>query len=90
MISSVIARLSRDSNPAKLKDRLITHSGIEVGELVGHHSLPIIIETVDADALECAHQWIRDLPGVEFVDVVSVFFCEESSRARSDATEFTG
>lgn len=38
------------------------------------HWLPVAMEAADDAASRATHDWLQALPGVEFVDVVSVHF----------------
>ena len=82
MISSGIARLSsKGGDFADVLAQLSAHPAIEVGELVNQSSLPLTIEAGSPDELERIHDWIRGLPGIEFMDVVFVFLQDESATA---------
>lgn len=53
--------------------RLRTRPGLTLGELTDRW-LPAALETRDDDESREVHDWLMALPGVAFVDVVSVNF----------------
>ncbi len=53
---------------------------IDVGELVGNR-LAIVIDTPDSGTDRDLWQWLNDLPGVAFVDVVSVHMADDDQDA---------
>ena len=54
---------------------MLSHQpAIEVGRAVGEADLPLTLEAETPEAIEQLHQWLRDLPGIQFIDVVCVFF----------------
>lgn len=51
--------------------------------------LPVALEVADDDASRAAHDWLNSLPGVEFVDVVSVDFSDDNEAPASATSEVT-
>ena len=65
MRAAVVATLERDSR-------------ITLGQDMSGH-LPIVTETAGPDESEALFDWLFDLPGVQFVDVVYVDFGDHSA-----------
>lgn len=81
MISSVIAKLNCDTKECmQLTEKLSAHPALEVGEIVGGHSLPITIDTSGNQETEAITRWMLQQDGISFVDVVFVHFEEEDER----------
>lgn len=75
--SGLVLTLSRDG--ALTSDAIATlgaRSEITPGERYGRW-LPVAMEAHDDDASRDLHDWLQSLPGVEYVDVVSVNFDED-------------
>jgi hypothetical protein len=72
--------LTLNENPYTRTETILalrSHSRIETGQCV-ERWLPIAVDAEDDDESRQLHDWISVLPGVEFVDVVSVHFDEEN------------
>ena len=81
MISSVIAKLNcAPTDCLQLTQKLSAHPALEVGEIVGGHSLPITIDASGNQETEAITRWMQQLDGISFVDVVFVHFEEEDER----------
>lgn len=80
-ISGLLITLDRD--PAKRADALAAlqrHPSIDLGEGEDHR-IPIVVDTPSSDEDRAVWNWLHELPGVTFVDVVYVHFDEgEASR----------
>lgn len=74
MISSVVARLESNSHLSQVCSKLEGHSAVELGPVVDGICLPLTLEAETPEELEDLHKWLRDQPGIEFVDVVCVYF----------------
>lgn len=74
MISSVVAQFDSYEVLTSICERLAGWPGVEVGTPVQGCSLPLTLEAESPEALEDMHRWLRDLPGVQFIDVVCIFF----------------
>jgi nitrate reductase NapAB chaperone NapD len=85
MISSVIVRLSEFAEVPHLLSQLETCSQIEVGVLVGGRSLPLTLEAHGNHESEALYEWIRHLPGVDFIDIVFVYFDEMVGIGETDS-----
>lgn len=73
MIASVIAKFNPDtSDLAATIAEIAKHPRVEIGELIGRHSLPMTIEADAANELEDLTRWMQSLPGIGFVDVAFV------------------
>lgn len=88
MISSVIAKLNCASEKClQLIDELAAHPAIEVGDIVGGHSLPATIDASGNRETEEITRWMLGLDGVAFVDVVCVHFEEDDEHITTRKTE---
>jgi hypothetical protein len=63
---------------------LRTRPEFAIGERNGQW-LPVAMEVADDAASRAAHDWLNQLPGVDFVDVVYVNFEGDCSRRREEA-----
>ena len=82
MISSVVVRVASEGAVADVAERLATDPRIETGTPLDGGAIPLAIEAETAEEMERAHQWLRTLPGVSFVDVVCVYFDEALTPTR--------
>ena len=76
IVGGLLARLHDD--PESVHETLSVLRGcpdIEVGELQAGW-LPLAVEAAHPGACRDRHEWIASLPGVRFVEVISVDFLE--------------
>jgi hypothetical protein len=72
--SGLVITLSADPRLAGAAEHsLRLHPGIVLGQ-PQHRWLPLVAQTDDVHASRDLHDWLGNLPGVEFVDVVHVSF----------------
>lgn len=75
MISSVICELCSDeSRRQHTLAEIDGHPHLESGNLVDFRKLPVVIDAEDAKQSKSVTEWLQQLDGVEFVDVVFVHF----------------
>ena len=86
-VSGLLLTLNADQQlAAHTMAALSARAEFMVGEQTGRW-LPVAVEAADETQSQQLHDWLTTLPGVEFVDVVSVHFTEETAeptRNRSD------
>lgn len=66
-------------------DTIAGNDAFTVGKRTGRW-LPIAMEAIDDGESRQLHDWLMSLPGVAFVDVVSVNFDESSLAEQNDET----
>lgn len=74
MISSVVARLTGTEVLSSVLAVITGWPQVQVGQAVQEIALPLTLETDSAEEMECLHDRLRGVPGVQFVDVVCVYF----------------
>ena len=79
-INGLLVTLSPESAPEReaVARRLGARRELAVGELTGRW-LPVAMEATDDAHAREIHDWIGALPGVDYVDVVSVSFDDDAS-----------
>lgn len=74
MTSGLVITLSADATlAAGARTAILARPGLTLGKLQDRW-LPVVAETADVAASRDLHDWLTDLPGIEFVDVVEVNF----------------
>lgn len=74
IIGGLLLRLSDDTlRRGGAIAELSRHPAITCGELRGHW-LPVAISAVDERASRDLHHWLATIPGIDWVEVVSVFY----------------
>lgn len=76
-ISALVLTLDQQTIEPTLA-RLNADPRLELGERRGVR-LPVVAETIDCRAGRRLFEQLRDIPGVDFVDVVMVDFSEEDA-----------
>lgn len=82
-ISGLLITLDRDrSQRASALAALRDHPSIDVGDGEDHR-VPIVVDTLSSDEDRTVWEWLHELPGVMFVDVVYVYFDEDGQRCEA-------
>ncbi len=69
-VSGLVLTLSReDSCRREALSALCEHALIAIGELAAHR-LPIVVDTPNSEEDRAIWEWLQELPGVLFVDLV--------------------
>ena len=80
MIGSVIANFSNNADMVRRAiDCIQQRPEFEMGALVDGRKLPITIEAHSERELEDATDWLRSVQGVDHVDVVFVYFGDDTN-----------
>lgn len=74
MISSVVARLTESEALSAVLAVITEWPQVEIGQAVQGIALPLTFETGSAEEMELLHDRLRGIEGVQFVDVVCVYF----------------
>jgi hypothetical protein len=74
MISSVVARLTGNDVLSSVLAVITEWPQVQVGQAVQEIALPLTLETASTEEMECLHDRLRSVPGVQFVDVVCIYF----------------
>lgn len=84
-ISGLLLTLSADPTlAAGVAPALAGRDDVTVGT-ARERWLPLALEAPDDGGCRLAHDWLRALPGVEFVDVVSVHFDDAALPAETSS-----
>lgn len=79
MTSGLVLTLNADPAVARQAQALLqSRPELTLGEC-NQRWLPLVAETPDVPASRDLHDWLNQLPGVEFVDVVHVSFEDAES-----------
>ncbi|MBL4701830.1 MAG: hypothetical protein JKX85_11300 [Phycisphaeraceae bacterium] len=77
-ISGLILTLSSNSEAAQTAlDKCHADPQVQVGEFVGPRRCPITLDTNNPEEDKVSWQRLQDDPGIDFVDVVCVYFDED-------------
>jgi len=69
-VSGLVLTLSREESCRReALSALYEHASIAIGELVAHR-LPIVVDTPSCEEDQAIWEWLQELPGVVFVDLV--------------------
>lgn len=82
IVSGLLVTLARTSDRQTLIKAVRSRSELTVGEL-NDRWLPVALEARDDAHSRELHDWIGAQPGVEFVDVVSVSFEDDTAALHS-------
>lgn len=83
-ISSIILTLAPDdARRDSALDALAAHNSIDIGAQHGLR-VPIVVDTPDSDADRAVWQWLHDLDGVTFVDLVTAYFVDDDDDSAQD------
>ena len=76
MIASLVVTFLHDADrSSEVIQEILAKPQIEIGEYSNtSRRIPMTIDSPTPADLEDITQWVRDLPGVEFVDVIFVHF----------------
>lgn len=74
MISSVVARIESSSHLPRVCSLLAIKPNVEVGQAIDGVAIPLTMEAETPEAMEELHRWLRELPGVQLIDVVCVYY----------------
>lgn len=84
-VSGLVLTLSRnETDRASALAALRDHPALALGEAAAHR-LPVVADTPDSVQDQALWDWLRELPGVLFVDLV----CTDSSADDAPASECT-